>query len=264
VAEIERVLAPNPGPFTGLGTNTYVLESDDEVLVLDPGPIIPSHLDAIRMALTGLMPIGVVVTHTHSDHAPAANGLGAELDVPVYGFAPGDGFDPTSRLDDGLPIPFGSEQLVTIHTPGHTPDHVCFQLGDILFTGDHIMGGSTVVIEDAAAYMASLEKVAALNPARLYPGHGPELPEAGKVIAEYIAHREEREQQILDALRSGASTIDDIVDAVYIGIDPRLRMAAVFQVHTQLIKLRNEGWVIVGAGGVNGATSVRLGERPGM
>jgi glyoxylase-like metal-dependent hydrolase (beta-lactamase superfamily II) len=182
----------------------------------------------------------------------------------VYGFAPGAGFDPTSRLDDGSPIPFGSEQLVTIHTPGHTPDHVCFQLGDILFTGDHIMGGSTVVIEDAAAYMASLEKVAALNPARLYPGHGPELPEAGKVIAEYIAHREEREQQILDALRSGASTIDDIVDAVYIGIDPRLRMAAVFQVHTQLIKLRNEGWVIVGAGGVNGATSVRLGERPGM
>lgn len=264
MTRIELVLAPNPGPFTGPGTNTYVIESAGEALVLDPGPVIPAHLDAIRVALSGLVPVGVVVTHTHSDHAPAANGLGFDLDVPVYGFAPGDGFNPTDRLEDGTPIPFGSERLVAIHTPGHTPDHVCFQLGDLLFTGDHIMGGSTVIIEDAAAYMASLEKVAALDPARLYPGHGPELPDARAVIAEYIAHRIEREQQILDAVRAGASTIDDVVDVVYGGLDPALRMAAVFQVHTQLIKLRDAGWVVLGAGGVSGATSIRLGERPGV
>lgn len=261
---IERVLAPNPGPFTGPGTNTYVLESDGEALVLDPGPIIATHLDAIRVALTGRTAVAVVVTHTHSDHAPAANGLGAELDVPVFGFAPGDGFAPTVRLDDGSRIGFGMDQLLAIHTPGHTSDHVCFRLGDSLFTGDHIMAGSTVIIEDAAAYMASLEKVAALDPVRLYPGPGPELPDAGAVIAEYITHRIERERQVLDAVRSGASTIDDIVDVVYAGLDPPLRMAAVFQVHTQLIKLRDEGWVVLGAGGVNGATNVRLGERPGV
>jgi glyoxylase-like metal-dependent hydrolase (beta-lactamase superfamily II) len=261
---IELVLAPNPGPFTGPGTNTYLIESKGEALVLDPGPIIPVHLDAIRVALTGLIPVGVAVTHTHPDHAPAANGLGAELDVPVYGFAPGDGFEPTARLEDGFPIGFGANRLVAVHTPGHTSDHVCFRLGDYLFTGDHIIGGSTVIIEDAAAYMASLEKVAALAPARLYPGHGPQLPDARNVIAEYIAHRVQREQEVLTALRSGATTIDEIVDIVYAGLDPNLRMAAVFQVRSQLIKLRDEGWVVLGAGNAGGATTVRLEERPGV
>jgi glyoxylase-like metal-dependent hydrolase (beta-lactamase superfamily II) len=262
VTRIELVRAPNPGPYTGPGTNSYVIESQGEAIVLDPGPIIESHLDAIRVALIGLTPVGVVVTHTHPDHAPAANGLGIELDVPVLGFSAGDGFVPTARLEDGSPVPFGSDRLTTVHTPGHTADHVCFLLGDYLFTGDHIMGGSTVIIEDAAAYMASLEKVAALDPARLYPGHGPELPEAQAVIAEYISHRIEREQQVLAALRSGAGNIGDVVDEVYAGLDPSLRMAATLQVHTQLIKLRDEGWVVLGAGGVQGATTVELVERP--
>lgn len=260
---IELVRAPNPGPYTGPGTNTYVIESAAEALILDPGPIIESHLDAIKVAITGLTTVGVVVTHTHPDHAPAANGLGTELDVPVFGFAAGDGFVPTDRLEDGSEIPFGEDRLIAVHTPGHTADHICFQLGAYLFTGDHIMGGSTVIIEDAAAYMASLEKVAALAPAHLYPGHGPELPDARKVIAEYIDHRIEREQQVLSAIRSGASNIGDVVDAVYIGLDPALRMAATLQVHTQLIKLRDEGWVLLGEGGVRGATTVELvEERP--
>ena len=119
---IERVVAPNPGPFTGSGTNTYVISSAGEALVLDPGPIIAEHLSAIRAALTNLIPAGIVVTHTHSDHAPAANELGRELDVPVYGFAPGDGFKPTVALEDGADIRFGSRRLVAVHTPGHTDD----------------------------------------------------------------------------------------------------------------------------------------------
>lgn len=262
MTQIELVLAPNPGPFTGPGTNSYVIAARGEALVLDPGPIIESHVEAIRVALTGLTPVGVVVTHTHPDHAPAANGLGSELDVPVFGFAPGDGFVPSRRLEDGSTIPFGDDRLVTVHTPGHTADHVCFLLGEYLFTGDHIMGGSTVIIEDAAAYMASLQKVAALDPAHLYPGHGPQIPEAGEMIAEYIAHRIEREQQILAALRGGAADINDLVDEVYAGLDPSLRLAAAFQVHTQLIKLRDEGWVVLGEGGVQGATRVELVERP--
>lgn len=124
------------------------------------------------------------------------------------------------------------------------------------------MGGSTVVIEDASAYMRSLEKVAALQPTRLYPGHGPELPDADGVIAGYIAHRIERERQVLAALRGGAGCIDDIVDVVYEGLVPELRMAAVMQVHTQLQKLVDEGRVALGSGGARGATSAGLVEGP--
>jgi glyoxylase-like metal-dependent hydrolase (beta-lactamase superfamily II) len=239
-----------------------VIASAGEALILDPGPIIEQHLDAIRVALTGVTPVGVVVTHTHPDHAPAANGLGRELDVPVFGFAPGPGFVPTNLLEDAAAISFGQDQLVTVHTPGHTADHVCFRLGEYLFTGDHIMGGSTVIIEDAAAYMASLEKVAALEPAHLYPGHGPELPKAGEVIAGYIAHRIEREAQVIAALREGATNINEIVETVYVGLDPALHMAATMQVHAQLIKLRDEGRVLLGTGEVQGATAVELVERP--
>ncbi len=259
---VERVLAPNPGPYTGPGTNTYVIESKGQAVVLDPGPIIADHLAAIRVALTGLESVGVVVTHTHPDHAPAANGLGIELDVPVYGFGPGDGFEPTTRLEDGAAVPFGNQRLIAVHTPGHTADHLCFRLGDYLFTGDHIIGGSTVIIEDAAAYMRSLERVAALRPAHLYPGHGPELPDASAVVAEYIAHRVEREGQVVAAIAGGAATIGDVVDEVYEGLDPALRLAATMQVHTQLIKLEGEGRVSLGAGGAHGATTVELVERP--
>jgi glyoxylase-like metal-dependent hydrolase (beta-lactamase superfamily II) len=256
VTQIELVRAPNPGPFTGPGTNTYVIASGREALILDPGPIIEEHLAAIRVALAELTPVGVVVTHTHPDHAPAATGLGRELDVPVYGFASAEGFEPTRRLQDGSPIEFGSDRLIAVHTPGHTADHLCFQLGECLFTGDHIMGGSTVVIEDAAAYLASLHKVEELDPARLYPGHGPE--DAPSVIAEYIAHRVDREQQILAAIGGGAASVGDIVDAVYEGLDSSLRAAAAFQVHTQLIKLRDEGKVSLEPGGADEATSVEL------
>jgi len=262
VARIERVLAPNPGPFTGPGTNTYILESGGAALVLDPGPVIVEHLRAIRTALTGLHPVAVVVTHTHPDHAPTANGLGRELNVPVFGFAPGSEFEPTDLLEDGGEVVFGGDRLIAVHTPGHTSDHLCFRLGRHLFTGDHIMGGSTVIIDDAAAYMRSLHKIAALEPDRLYPGHGPELPEAGQVIAEYIDHRVAREQQILVAVAGGAATIGEIVDAVYAGLDPSLRLAATIQVHTQLIKLRDEGRVSLGAGGAHGATVVERVETP--
>lgn len=258
---IELVRAPNPGPFTGPGTNSYVISSDGEALVLDPGPVIPSHLSAIEVALHGLVPVGVLVTHTHPDHAPAANRLGARLDVPVSGFAPGPEFVPTTLLGDGDRVRFGSQDLLAIHTPGHTADHLCYQWRDLLFTGDHIMGGSTVIIEDATAYMSSLEKVAAAAPSRLYPGHGPELPDAERVIAGYIAHRIEREEQIVAAVAAGAGTVGAIVDVVYAGIDPMLRMAAMMQVHTQLIKLSSEGRVILHEGGARGETAAEIAER---
>ncbi|MDH5373913.1 MAG: MBL fold metallo-hydrolase, partial [Acidimicrobiia bacterium] len=157
--EIQRLLAPNPGLFTGPGTNTYVLRSGGAVLIVDPGPIEPSHSTAIVEAIGTSEVRGILVTHSHPDHAPLANPLGRELDAPVYGYEPGPQFDPDVRIGDDATIPLGSDSLTVLYTPGHSGDHLCFLAGDVLFTGDHIMGGSTVVVEDMVAYLASLERL---------------------------------------------------------------------------------------------------------
>ncbi len=241
--KIERVLAPNPGPYTGPGTNTYVVDFEGVSVVLDPGPIIDTHLAAIEHAIGNSSAVAVLVTHTHPDHAPAANPLARRLSVPALGFAPGPHFDPTELLIDGQEVPVGTGRLRVVHTPGHTPDHICFLAQGVLFTGDHIMGGSTVIIEDATDYMASLHKVRSLRPAHLCPGHGPEIPEAVAMVEAYIAHREERERQVLQAVIDGADTVGAIVEVVYPGLDGSLVPAAVMQVETQLQKLDRDGRV---------------------
>jgi glyoxylase-like metal-dependent hydrolase (beta-lactamase superfamily II) len=243
--EVDLVLAPNPGPFTGPGTNSYVISSEGAAVVLDPGPVIADHVAAIETALRANTPLAVLVTHTHPDHAPAANLLGERLGAPVLGFAPGPEFEPTHQLSDGDMVEVGSAALVAVHTPGHTADHLCYRVGDVLFTGDHIMGGSTVILEDASAYLRSLRKVESLAPRHLYPGHGPEIPEASQTITDYIRHRLEREREIVAAVGSGASTPLEIVQAVYADIDPDLQMAAARQVEVQLTKLAEEGRVLV-------------------
>jgi glyoxylase-like metal-dependent hydrolase (beta-lactamase superfamily II) len=247
---VERILAPNPSIYTGPGTNTYLIEDDGEALVLDPGPIIPSHLDAILLAVAEVIPVGVVATHTHPDHAPLSNRLARRLDVPVFGFEPGPEFDPDIRVADGDVVAVGSAGMTAVHTPGHTPDHLCFVLGDRLFTGDHIMQGSTVVMEDAAAYLESLYRVRDLGVDHIEPGHGEAMDDAGRVIEQYIEHRLMRERQIVDAVRSGASTLDDIVDVVYAEIPEPLRPAAAYQLEVQLRKLVDEGQVAVTAEGI--------------
>lgn len=240
---VERVLAPNPGPFTGPGTNTYVISSAGEALVLDPGPVIDEHVAAVEKVLKPFDPVAVLVTHTHPDHAPAANPMGERLGVGVLGFAPGPEFEPTRTLADGEQIRVGEVELTTLHTPGHTPDHVCYRIADVVFTGDHIMGGSTVIIEDAADYLESLHRVAALDPGYLYPGHGPEIDDAARAVGDYIEHRLERERQIVAAVVSGAETPLDIVRVVYADVDPSLYEAAAHQVRVQLVKLAAEGRV---------------------
>lgn len=257
--QITRFLAPNPGIFTGPGTNTYVLESAGQALVLDPGPVIGEHLDAVAAAVSDLEPVGVAVTHTHPDHAPGANPLASRLGVPAYGFGPGPGFLPVLRLGDGDELPFGDQRAVAVHTPGHTPDHLCFLVGDVLFTGDHLMGGSTVIIEDLAAYLASLRKLQDLHLTRLYPGHGPEVDDPQALIAAYISHRLEREQQVLDALATGAGTVGEVVTAVYDDVDPALHTAASWSVAAHLRKLAAEGRVEFGGAAEWGAP-VRLTE----
>ena len=150
---VERVLAPNPGIFTGPGTNTYLVADGDEVVVVDPGPVIDSHLLAIVDAIGDRTAVAVIATHTHPDHAPLSNPLAARLGVPVLGYGPGPEFEPDVRLGDGDEVRVGADHLVAVHTPGHSSDHLCYQLSERLFTGDHIMEGSTVIIEDAADYL---------------------------------------------------------------------------------------------------------------
>jgi len=240
---VDVVLAPNPGPYTGPGTNTYVISSEGSAVILDPGPVIDSHVAAIERAVDRYDVLSVLVTHTHPDHAPAANLLGRRIGVPVLGFAPGPEFEPTSTLSDGDVVEVGDALLTAVHTPGHTDDHLCYRIADVVFTGDHIMGGSTVIIEDTAAYMRSLEKVRGLRPAHLYPGHGPEIDDASAAITEYINHRIERERQVVDAIRKGASTVVDIVRVVYGDVDEALVPAAEIQVRSQLQKLTSESRV---------------------
>jgi len=255
---IERVLAPNPSMYTGPGTNTYLLSDGMEVLILDPGPVIDAHAAAIIAAVGNRQPVGVVVTHTHPDHAPMANPLALTLDVPVLGFAPGPEFVPDMEIADGATVAFGSREITAVHTPGHTPDHLCFRLDETLFTGDHIMEGSTVVIEDATDYLESLYLVRDLGVARIEPGHGSAIDDAGAVIDEYIDHRLMRERQIVTSVRDGAGTIGDIVDVVYVGIPADLRFAAVHQVGVQLTKLSRDGALTFAVGMAEEETEVRL------
>ena len=255
---ISRILAPNPGLYTGPGTNTYIIESDGEALVLDPGPVIESHAVEITRALDGLQPVAVVATHTHPDHAPLANPLAARLDVPVFGYQAGPHFVPDITVADGETLKVGSIDLLAVHTPGHTPDHLCFRIGDVLFTGDHIMGGSSVIIEDAADYLDSLYLVRDLGVGRLEPGHGDAMDDAAAVIDEYIDHRRERELQILAAVAGGASSVGDIVDVVYAGVPAGLRKAATQQVEVQISKLFDDGAVLFNDRRLGDHTTIRL------
>jgi len=238
---IERVLAPNAGPFTGPGTNTWLLESAGELIVIDPGPISDPHLEAIVAAVGQRSVASVLVTHSHSDHAPLANPLAREFEVPAYGYASGPDFDPDLRLTEGSTALVGDIALEVIHTPGHSDDHLCFLTGRILFTGDHIMGGSSVMVEDMGSYLRSLERLQHLELERLYPGHGPEIEQPQEIISWYIAHRLQREQEILEAIAGGAVGVDAIVETVYRDVDRSLHPLAARSVAAHLRKLEEEG-----------------------
>ncbi len=258
---VETVLAPNPGIYTGPGTNTYLITDRDEVAVIDPGPVIDRHRLAIADAIGERTPVAVIATHTHSDHAPLANPLAERLGVPVYGNRPGPAFAPDIRLADGDHVRVGGATIEAVHTPGHTADHLCFRLGDRLFPGDHIMGGSTVIMEDATAYLESLYRVQELGVQRIEPGHGSSMDDAGVVIAGYIEHRLAREREIVDAIRNGASTVSDVVDTVYAFVPIDLKPAATRQVIVQMRKLYADGLVRFPAGEAGPSTMVETNVR---
>jgi glyoxylase-like metal-dependent hydrolase (beta-lactamase superfamily II) len=242
---IERVLAPNPGPMTLTGTNSWLISHDGQVAVIDPGPDEPAHIEAILAAAAARGRItAVLVTHRHSDHLPAARPLCERSGAPLLGHPDLPGVD--RALSDAEPC-FGD--LQALHTPGHTRDSVCFfdPSSGALFTGDLVAGAGTVVVDDQtgglAQYMASLERLRTLQPRTIYPGHGPLVEDAMGKLDEYLAHRRQREQQVLDALQRGPLSVDALVAAIYTEVPPGLVPMAARNVRAQLEKLEGEGRV---------------------
>ena len=234
--KIRDITAPNPGAFTLDGTRSYLL---DDFAVIDPGPAIESHLDAILRELPKLRTI--FITHRHGDHAPGALPLKRATGARVV--APAGVLDETDVIvNDGDVI----DGLRVVATPGHTSEHVCYFTEDRdLFTGDTILGFGTTAIfppdGNMADYLRSLRKLRALEPRRIFPAHGPTRDDAVALIDEYIEHRLAREQQIVDALAKGAKTQGELRELIYPDLDARLHGAAEIQIEAHLIKLRAEG-----------------------
>jgi glyoxylase-like metal-dependent hydrolase (beta-lactamase superfamily II) len=236
--KIERILANNPGPFTGPGTNTWILDDGfGSVVIIDPGPVDSRHAKAIMEAVVERTVDQVLVTHTHSDHAPLANPLARDLGVPAVGYTPGPNFDPEIRLLDGARFEVGSLEVRVVHTPGHSDDHLCFRVGNVLFTGDHIMGGSSVMVESMGPYLRSLKKLKGTGLEKLHPGHGDSMDDPDVVIDWYLAHRQQRHEEIFDAISSGADNVADVVESVYADVERSLHPLAARSVEAHITLL---------------------------
>ena len=249
---LRRLVAPNPGLMTGPGTNTYII-GEDEVAVIDPGPYVDAHVQAILSAVPG--PIRwILTTHTHRDHSPAAQALADATGAPRVGQqAPSGprqdrGFSPDIGLEDGERVTTDEYALRAVHTPGHASNHLCFLLEDRgwLFTGDHIMNGSTVVIDppdgDMRDYLASLRRLQSLELDTLAPGHGDLLDDPHSEIDWIIEHRLDREARIVAALSEvHEKTEEELVAEAYDEVDPHLHPVAMRTLLAHLVKLENDG-----------------------
>ncbi len=259
---VRRLLAGNPSPFTYAGTQTYLV-GEGEVAVIDPGPDLEEHVDAILAATTGERIAAILCTHTHRDHSPASRALAATTGAPIIGCAPlaldDDGprsdaafdFDyaPDRVLADGDSVDGPRWRLAALATPGHTSNHLCLALEGTgtLFTGDHVMGWSTTVVSppdgDMAAYMRSLDLLLKRDDRVYYPAHGPAVERPHRHVRALIAHRRMREQQILRQLGEGEGRIPAMVESMYQGTDPRLFPAAGRSVLAHLVDLEARGLV---------------------
>lgn len=240
---ITRVMASNPGMFTGTGTNTWVIESEGKGAVVDPGPSLDSHRDAVWKAVEGLEPVALFITHCHLDHVGLANWLSEAWGAPALGGCPAPGFKPDRVLADGDVVQVGAMAVEVIATPGHTAHHFCYRAGEALFTGDHVMGGTSVIVEHMAEYFESLEKIRGIGVTMLYPGHGEPMEDPDEVIGWYTEHRLGRERQIVAAIERGARTVGAIVEACYLDVDPAMHLMAARSVGAHLRKLAVEGFV---------------------
>lgn len=247
---VRRVTAGNPGVMTGPGTNTYIL-GDDELALIDPGPALDAHRDAL-LAAVGDRLRWIFCTHTHRDHSPLARALREATGAQVLGFGmtPDDGrqdedFAPDRVLDDGDVVNWGGHRLRAVHTPGHASNHLCYLLEDhgVLFTGDHVMQGSTVVISppdgDMQAYLDSLELLLKLPVGAFAPGHGHVIAAPQDEVRRLIAHRLGREAKIHAALAAGPATLEQLVRRAYDDVPERIHPVAMRSLHAHLIRLEH-------------------------
>ncbi|MFV0307978.1 MAG: MBL fold metallo-hydrolase [Desertimonas sp.] len=275
---IRRVIAENPSKFTYRGTGTYIV-GDGEVAVIDPGPALDSHRDALAAALAGERVTAIVVTHCHADHSPLSSWLRAETGAPAYAYGPhprpdpddpvvaeslaeevSDGvkveettdydFEPDVRVADGEVVASGPGwTLRGVFTPGHTSNHLCvaFEEQQVLFPGDHVMGWSTTVVSppdgDMTAYIDSLRKVAGRSDAVYWPTHGPAIERPQRYVEALVRHRLAREQQVLAAVRDGLETVPAIVAVLYADVSEELHKPAGRSVLSHLTKLFADGLV---------------------
>jgi len=240
LTEVSRVVAPNPGLYTGPGTNTWIVGAGPVVVVIDPGPDDDAHLDALNRRLSGKTVGVVLVTHGHPDHLPLAERFARQFHASVRRH-PG--------LGDGDIVRAGTLNLTALYTPGHSADHLCFVIEEdyAIFTGDLILGqGSSMVTYpegDIAAYLRSLDRLAALQPRLLFPGHWDPVTEAMAKIEEYRSHRLDREAQILAEVRRGDGTAPVLTRRVYGDLDDKLMVAAEMTLRAHLRKLVHDGLV---------------------
>lgn len=265
VPGLRRILAPNPSPMTGPGTNSYLIGTRD-IALIDPGPDDTTHLAAILAALApGSRISHIFVTHAHRDHSALARRLADTISAPVLAFGDafagrsplmedlarrdrrggGEGSDtafaPDRTLADGESIETADWSLTALHTPGHFGNHLCLRWGDHLFSGDHVMGWSTSVVAppdgDMAAYMTSLDKIQEQNADILWPGHGDAVSEPSQRISELRTHRRARAAAILAELQKGNASATDIARTIYTDTPKSLLGAASYNVFAHLIEM---------------------------
>jgi glyoxylase-like metal-dependent hydrolase (beta-lactamase superfamily II) len=281
---IRRVIAENPSKFTYFGTGTYIVGRGD-VVVIDPGPLVDSHRDALAAALEGERVRAILVTHCHADHSPLSAWLKQETGAPTVAYGPhprptddemadlvdivgddDDGKHNETKVEESTDYDFVPDhaavdgevvfegagcRLSAVHTPGHTSNHLCYAYSQesALFSGDHVMGWSTTVVSppdgDMAAYVDSLRKVVGRNDGVLWPTHGPPRYDTAGYVSALLHHRLERERQVLEQVRAGVGTIADMVEVLYADVRPELHKAAGRSVLAHLVKLVAEGSVAV-------------------
>ena len=247
---VRRITAGNGSVFTGPGTNTYLV-GKEEVTVIDPGPAMQEHIDVITAAAPNIKQI--LVTHTHPDHSPGVRLLKENLDIPAYGMLTNSSknqdqtFSPERILDDGEVFQEEDFSIEVVHTPGHASNHLCFILKEekLIFTGDHIMNGSTVVIGppdgNMKQYIQSLEKLKDYDIEKIAPGHGELLENPHEVADWIINHRLEREKKVFQALQEATKgTPDTLVEKVYDDVDSSLFPIAKASLLAHLIKLEED------------------------